>query len=53
MNGCREASRLIAEARDEISAQPDTEIQYIEVADPETLRVSASPREESFFATTW
>ena len=37
--GCRDAQTLIARARDEISSQPLAEIQYIEVADPETLEI--------------
>lgn len=39
MNGCRDAKKLVEEAQSEISAQPDTEIQYIEVADPESLEI--------------
>ena len=39
LSGCRDAKKLISEAANEISAQPDTEIQYIQVADPETLEL--------------
>ena len=37
--GCRDAQKLIAEAQSEIAAQPDTEIQYISLAHPDTLEL--------------
>ncbi len=35
--GCRKADDLIGEAQAEIAIQPDAEIQYISIADPDTL----------------
>ena len=37
--GCRDAQKLIAEAQNEIAAQPDAEIQYISLAHPDTLEL--------------
>ena len=37
--GCRKADDLIGEAQAEIAIQPDTEIQYISIADPDTLEL--------------
>lgn len=38
-SGCRDAKALRAEAEREISVQPDAQIQYISLADPDTLEL--------------
>lgn len=37
--GCRSADKLIAEAEAKIAVQPDAEIQYISIANPDTLEL--------------
>jgi pantoate--beta-alanine ligase len=35
--GERDAARILKEVRDRISAQPETDIDYLSICDPETL----------------
>ena len=37
LQGCRDAQKLIAQAKAEIDAQPATEIHYIAIANPDNL----------------
>ena len=39
LSGCRSADALIAKATEKIAVQPDAEIQYISIADPDSLQL--------------